>query len=104
MFYYRGKNQAAKDIAGRYPISHFWDKTESKLLVCEAQIQPQEQSKDDTKDNNRNLLNKHTMSEEVSLSLNPIWINNKWDGFYLIAFSTYLLLLELRFVILEIKS
>jgi len=67
MFRCRGKNQAAKDIAGRFPISHFWDKTESKLLVCEAQIRAQDQLKDEMKDSNRNLLNKHTMSDEVGV-------------------------------------
>ncbi|KAK7004477.1 intraflagellar transport protein 140 [Biomphalaria glabrata] len=34
----RGKNQAAKDIAGRYPNSMYWDITEPKLFVCEALI------------------------------------------------------------------
>ncbi|GFO12432.1 intraflagellar transport protein 140 homolog, partial [Plakobranchus ocellatus] len=34
----RGKNQAAKDIAGRYPVSQHWDPAEPKLFVCEAQI------------------------------------------------------------------
>ncbi|KAH9494870.1 hypothetical protein Btru_015870 [Bulinus truncatus] len=34
----RGKNQAARDIAGRYPISMYWDLTEPKLFVCEAWI------------------------------------------------------------------
>ncbi|KAK2157995.1 hypothetical protein LSH36_179g04000 [Paralvinella palmiformis] len=63
----KGKNQAAKDIAGRFPISHFWDKTESKLLVCEAQIRAQDQLKDEMKDSNRNLLNKHTMSDEAEV-------------------------------------
>ena len=37
-FVLRGKNQAAKDIEGRYPISHFWDATEPKLCVCEAKV------------------------------------------------------------------
>ena len=32
----RGKTQAAKDIAGRYPVSQHWDPAESKLFVCEA--------------------------------------------------------------------
>ncbi|BFZ17235.1 hypothetical protein BsWGS_20274 [Bradybaena similaris] len=36
----RGKNQAAKDIAGRYPIVHYWDPAEPKLCVCEAWILP----------------------------------------------------------------
>ncbi|GFS01827.1 intraflagellar transport protein 140 homolog [Elysia marginata] len=32
----RGKTQAAKDIAGRYPVSQHWDPAEPKLFVCEA--------------------------------------------------------------------
>ncbi|CAL1531559.1 unnamed protein product [Lymnaea stagnalis] len=34
----RGKTQAAKDIAGRYPVSQYWDASEPKLFVCEAWI------------------------------------------------------------------
>ena len=30
--------QLAKYIAGRYPVSHHWDRNENKLLVCEAII------------------------------------------------------------------
>ncbi|CAH1793664.1 unnamed protein product [Owenia fusiformis] len=41
----RGKNQAARDIAGRFPISHFWDPLETKLLVCETKSLPNQQSK-----------------------------------------------------------
>ena len=37
---FRGKNQAAKDVAGRHPISHSWDWEEPKLLVCEAKYTP----------------------------------------------------------------
>ena len=37
-FNFRGKTQAAKDIAGRTPSSHFWDLTEPKLIVCEATV------------------------------------------------------------------
>lgn len=35
---YRGKTQAAKDIAGRFPLTHYWDAQDSKLIVCEAKI------------------------------------------------------------------
>ncbi|XP_077980431.1 intraflagellar transport protein 140 homolog [Glandiceps talaboti] len=34
----RGRSEAARDIAGRYPISHVWDPQEPKLLVCEAKL------------------------------------------------------------------
>ncbi|XP_077862626.1 intraflagellar transport protein 140 homolog [Saccoglossus kowalevskii] len=34
----RGRSEAARDIAGRYPISHYWDPQEPKLLVCEAKL------------------------------------------------------------------
>ncbi|XP_071106694.1 intraflagellar transport protein 140 homolog [Haliotis cracherodii] len=42
----RGKNQAAKDIAGRRPTSHYWDPLEPKLLVCEAMAVEQEKSRE----------------------------------------------------------
>ena len=47
VFYSRGKDQAAKDIAGRYPISHYWDSHDPKLVVCEAHILPKAELKDD---------------------------------------------------------
>lgn len=37
-FDWRGKCQSAKDVAGRHPISHFWDWEEPRLFVCEAKI------------------------------------------------------------------
>lgn len=40
MIYYRGKYQAARDISGRYPVKHFWDAAEPRLLVCEARRMP----------------------------------------------------------------
>ncbi|XP_041362442.1 intraflagellar transport protein 140 homolog [Gigantopelta aegis] len=42
----RGKNQAAKDIAGRRPLTHLWDPSEPKLLVCEANILTVKEEKD----------------------------------------------------------
>lgn len=44
---FRGKNQAARDIAGRFPISHHWDPEEPKLLVCEAKCLPHQSCQDD---------------------------------------------------------
>ncbi|KAK3579473.1 hypothetical protein CHS0354_028282 [Potamilus streckersoni] len=41
----KGKDQAAKDIAGRYPISFFWDANEPKLVVCEAKFKPKTPAK-----------------------------------------------------------
>jgi intraflagellar transport protein 140 len=35
---FRGKTQAAKDIAGRSPMTHYWDAHDPKLIVCEAKI------------------------------------------------------------------
>lgn len=32
--------QAALDIAGRYPVQHYWDAFEPKLLVCQAHLLP----------------------------------------------------------------
>ncbi|XP_033108707.1 intraflagellar transport protein 140 homolog [Anneissia japonica] len=34
----RGRVEAAQDVAGRYPVSAFWDPTEPKLIVCEARL------------------------------------------------------------------
>ncbi|XP_072167641.1 intraflagellar transport protein 140 homolog [Diadema setosum] len=34
----RGREEAAQDVAGRYPTSIFWDAQEPKLLVCEAKL------------------------------------------------------------------
>jgi intraflagellar transport protein 140 len=36
----KGKRQAARDVAGRRPISHCWDWEEPRLLVCEAERLP----------------------------------------------------------------
>ena len=46
-FTFRGKDQAAKDIAGRFPISHHWDSHDPKLVVTEAQILPRVENKDE---------------------------------------------------------
>ena len=32
----RGKAEAARDIAGRYPLNFCWDPDEPKLLIVEA--------------------------------------------------------------------
>ncbi|XP_060569057.1 intraflagellar transport protein 140 homolog [Ruditapes philippinarum] len=45
----RGKDQAAKDIAGRFPITHHWDAHDPKLVVCEARILPRTDSKEEKK-------------------------------------------------------
>lgn len=34
----RSKTEAAKDIAGRIPMRHFWDSMEPRLLVVEAEL------------------------------------------------------------------
>ncbi|CAM1291051.1 IFT140 (predicted) [Pycnogonum litorale] len=34
----RLRSQAAKDLNGRFPKSHFWDAKEPRLLVCEASL------------------------------------------------------------------
>jgi len=47
--YHRGKDQAAKDIAGRYPITHHWDAHDAKLVVCEARNIPRDTSKEEKK-------------------------------------------------------
>ncbi|XP_053388212.1 LOW QUALITY PROTEIN: intraflagellar transport protein 140 homolog, partial [Mercenaria mercenaria] len=45
----RGKDQAAKDIAGRFPITHHWDAHDPKLVVCEARILPRTDNKEEKK-------------------------------------------------------
>ncbi|XP_076446737.1 intraflagellar transport protein 140 homolog [Babylonia areolata] len=56
----RGKNQAAKDIAGRYPVSHYWDMEEPKLLVCEARVLTKDPSKD-----SKEVKKKHSLTKAV---------------------------------------
>lgn len=56
----RGKSQAAKDIAGRYPVSHYWDAEEPKLLVCEAKVLVGEAGKD-----SKELKKKHSLTKAV---------------------------------------
>ena len=75
--HFRGKRQAARDIAGRCPVNHHWDAEEPKLLICEAQIQTQpsdqrEKEKEDWRwgggeDDHRSIsLTKATMDTTVS--------------------------------------
>ncbi|XP_052768007.1 intraflagellar transport protein 140 homolog [Mya arenaria] len=45
----RGKDQAAKDIAGRFSTMHYWDAHDPKLVVCEAQILPRVTDKEEKK-------------------------------------------------------
>ncbi|XP_064637216.1 intraflagellar transport protein 140 homolog [Lineus longissimus] len=62
----RGKNQAAKDIAGRYPLSHYWDSHESKLLVCEAKLlRGKQQKEDENKEKAAVSLSKHVMEDKI---------------------------------------
>jgi intraflagellar transport protein 140 len=60
---------AARDVAGRHPISHYWDLTEPKLLVCEAKLIPKDKTQKDQKDDyNKSIsLTKATMVESVSV-------------------------------------
>ena len=63
----RGKNQAAIDIQGRHPVSHFWDSTEPKLLVCEAKLLPGEQRRQPQQQPGQMVsLTKNTMEDMVS--------------------------------------
>jgi len=34
----RGKQQTAGEVAGRQPMLHYWDWTEPRLMVCEAEF------------------------------------------------------------------
>lgn len=40
----RGREEAAQDVAGRYPTNIFWDAHEPKLLVCEAKLSQNEET------------------------------------------------------------
>ena len=67
LFYLRGKNQAAKDIAGRFPTSHHWDAEEMKLLVCETKLKPTTETKPAAQTQNWNYgLTKPVIEEIVS--------------------------------------
>ena len=64
----RGKNQAAKDIAGRFPTSHHWDAEEVKLLVCETKLKPTTDTKPATESQSWNYgLTKPVIEEVVSM-------------------------------------
>ena len=61
---------AARDIRGRHPVSHYWDPTEPKLLVCEAKLLPVDRKKEQKDAVNRSIsLTKTTMVESVSFNL-----------------------------------
>ena len=62
----RGKAQAARDIAGRTPITHYWDSQEIKLLVCEAKLLPSDQRPQQQNQSRAVSLTKNTMEELVS--------------------------------------
>ena len=72
-FLSRGKDQAAKDIAGRYPISHYWDSHDPKLVVCEAHILPRVENKDE-KVKPRASLTKAIEEGPVSICLFNLYI------------------------------
>ena len=38
VLFFRGRVEAAQDIAGRYPLAIHWDPNEPKLLICEAKL------------------------------------------------------------------
>ncbi|OWF41021.1 intraflagellar transport protein 140 homolog [Mizuhopecten yessoensis] len=54
----RGKNQAAKDIAGRYPMTHHWDPHDTKLIVCEAKVMASAVEKKEKEEKKRHSLTK----------------------------------------------
>ena len=62
-----GKNQAARDIAGRHAINHVWDQSEPKLLVCEARELATDEKSKKQKDayNEQVQLTKATMKDTV---------------------------------------
>jgi len=67
---YRGKAEAAKEIAGRYPLSHHWDWEEPKLLVCEAKWVP---SKDGEKEKGKTeTVSRYTALRNKSLNKGPM--------------------------------
>ncbi|ELT94193.1 hypothetical protein CAPTEDRAFT_114177 [Capitella teleta] len=72
-------SDASKDTAGRYPLSHFWDHEEPKLLVCEAQVLPPDQLKaapSAVPDHNKNVsLTKATMEETVEVLVVSLFVS-----------------------------
>ncbi|KAI3390005.1 hypothetical protein SNEBB_007594 [Seison nebaliae] len=36
---YRSKNEFSREVAGRYPLTHVWDRTYNYVLMCEAVVQ-----------------------------------------------------------------
>ena len=40
----RAKREAAREVCGRFVRSHTWDREDPRLLVCEAQATPLDQS------------------------------------------------------------
>ncbi|XP_019615052.1 PREDICTED: intraflagellar transport protein 140 homolog [Branchiostoma belcheri] len=45
----RGRTEAAKDVAGRFPRVQYWDPLEPKLLTCEAILPPPSEDKKGSK-------------------------------------------------------
>ena len=71
-FFSSGKNQAARDIAGRHAINHVWAQSEPKLLVCEARELATDEKSKKQKDayNEQVQLTKATMKDTVRIPEN----------------------------------
>lgn len=69
----RSKSRTAKDVSGRYPVSHFWDPKEKRLLCCEARLIPNEEmeiSKPESPKSNENEVDDASeMIETMIVSL-----------------------------------
>lgn len=49
LYHFRGQSANAADVAGHYPVFHYWDPQEQKLLVCETKTLAQGTSDKDKK-------------------------------------------------------
>lgn len=67
----RGKNQAAMDIAGRYPMTHHWDPHDTKLIVCEAKVMASAVEKKEKEEKKRHSLTKAV--EEGPVRVGCVW-------------------------------
>lgn len=72
----RGKKQAARDISGRHAVTHTWDSSESRLLVCEArELSADHKTKQQKDSYNQSIsLTKATMSDTVGRNANYMYV------------------------------
>eukprot|EP00058_Branchiostoma_floridae_P021724 XP_002607214.1 hypothetical protein BRAFLDRAFT_118626 [Branchiostoma floridae] len=67
----RGRSEAAKDVAGRYPRVQYWDPQEPKLLTCEAILPPPSDDKKGSKTSSLSVVDVQPDVMVVSLFSTP---------------------------------